>query len=175
MTWAAWEFPKGAQVFENYGQPNHIYFLYHGFALQQNAHDCVRWDMEIEDIPESQSAKQTLMDGMTEMGFRSFTQSFCINVHAPKYVTDLAQRRNSGLNMALRFVSFLGKTPLTQRQAKQKLRDMAKERIKAYPTTLNEDVVALHDSSADLTFRHKMVLTVVSAAKKMLQVRTGRF
>jgi len=27
-------------VFENYGQPNHIYLTYHGFALKENTHDC---------------------------------------------------------------------------------------------------------------------------------------
>lgn len=40
-TRAAWAFKAGEQVFENYGQPNHIYFLYHGFVLEENSHDCV--------------------------------------------------------------------------------------------------------------------------------------
>eukprot|EP01016_Furgasonia_blochmanni_P010693 TRINITY_DN1457_c0_g1_i9.p1 TRINITY_DN1457_c0_g1~~TRINITY_DN1457_c0_g1_i9.p1 ORF type:complete len:394 (+),score=67.47 TRINITY_DN1457_c0_g1_i9:290-1471(+) len=29
------------QVFENYAQPNHEYFLYHGFFLDENHHDCL--------------------------------------------------------------------------------------------------------------------------------------
>jgi hypothetical protein len=154
------------------GQPNHIYFLYHGFALQSNTYDCVRWDMSIPDtvVPESQSAKQQLMNRMTQAGFRSFTQSFCINVHAPKYVTDLAQRRNSGLDMTLKFLSFMEKEELSERKSKQKLRDMAKDRIQAYPDTLKEDLVALHNANAKLPFRQKMVLTLVSAEKRMLQV-----
>ncbi|CAN0022489.1 unnamed protein product, partial [Heterosigma akashiwo] len=40
-TLAPWDFEEGEEVFENYGQPNHIYFVYHGFALEENAHDCV--------------------------------------------------------------------------------------------------------------------------------------
>jgi hypothetical protein len=28
-------------VFEHYGQPNHIYFMYHGFVLPDNVFDCV--------------------------------------------------------------------------------------------------------------------------------------
>lgn len=41
ITHAPWAFKKGDQVFENYGQPNHIYFQYHGFSLEDNTHDCV--------------------------------------------------------------------------------------------------------------------------------------
>jgi len=40
VTRAGWAFKKGQQVFENYGQPNHIYLTYHGFALEHNSHDC---------------------------------------------------------------------------------------------------------------------------------------
>lgn len=35
---SAREFKAGEQLFENYGQPNHIYFTYHGFLLQVRAH-----------------------------------------------------------------------------------------------------------------------------------------
>ena len=46
-TAASWAFPKGDQVFENYGQANYIYFMYHGFALPvgSNVHDCVHHDI----------------------------------------------------------------------------------------------------------------------------------
>ena len=42
VTKAPWAFPPGAQIFENYGQPNWIYFLHHGFSLDDNDSDCVR-------------------------------------------------------------------------------------------------------------------------------------
>lgn len=32
---------KGEQVFENYGQANYIYFLFHGFSIDRNVEDCV--------------------------------------------------------------------------------------------------------------------------------------
>lgn len=35
------------QLFENYGQPNHIYFAYHGFTLPTNSHDCVLIEINI--------------------------------------------------------------------------------------------------------------------------------
>lgn len=34
-------FAEGEQIFENYGQPNATYLLYHGFVLEQNSHDAV--------------------------------------------------------------------------------------------------------------------------------------
>jgi hypothetical protein len=43
-------FKKGEQVFENYGQPNYIYFQFHGFTLissegvNENSHDCVHYE-----------------------------------------------------------------------------------------------------------------------------------
>jgi hypothetical protein len=42
-------FKIGHQVFENYGQPNHIYFLYHGFSIQGNSHDCVYWILPLSE------------------------------------------------------------------------------------------------------------------------------
>ena len=43
VTRAPLRFEAGEQVFENYGQPNHVYFLHHGFSVYPNPHDCLRW------------------------------------------------------------------------------------------------------------------------------------
>ncbi|KAL7547595.1 hypothetical protein ACHAWF_010884 [Thalassiosira exigua] len=40
ITKASRRIPKGGQVFENYGQPNHLFFAYHGFLLEDNPSDC---------------------------------------------------------------------------------------------------------------------------------------
>eukprot|EP01029_Cantina_marsupialis_P016869 TRINITY_DN378267_c0_g1_i1.p1 TRINITY_DN378267_c0_g1~~TRINITY_DN378267_c0_g1_i1.p1 ORF type:complete len:841 (+),score=238.25 TRINITY_DN378267_c0_g1_i1:47-2569(+) len=45
MTKAGWDFISGEQLFEDYGQPNHIYFIYHGFSLEENNSDCVLVDI----------------------------------------------------------------------------------------------------------------------------------
>ncbi len=37
----------GEQLFENYGQPNHIYFMYHGFVLPDNSHDCAHLELSM--------------------------------------------------------------------------------------------------------------------------------
>jgi len=40
VTLAPWAVPKGEQVWENYGQPNHIYFEFHGFSLPSHPRLC---------------------------------------------------------------------------------------------------------------------------------------
>lgn len=47
VTRAATIFHRDDQVLEDYGQPNHVLFLYHGFVLSANKHDCVRLDITI--------------------------------------------------------------------------------------------------------------------------------
>jgi len=47
MTKAPWTVPAGEQVFENYGQPNHMYFMWHGFSLDSNTHDCVHSEFNL--------------------------------------------------------------------------------------------------------------------------------
>ncbi len=47
MTKSPQHFKEQEQLFENYGQPNHIYFAYHGFTLPINSHDCVLLEITI--------------------------------------------------------------------------------------------------------------------------------
>jgi len=47
VTRAAASFAAGEQVLEDYGQPNHVLFLYHGFVLPANKHDCARLDLRV--------------------------------------------------------------------------------------------------------------------------------
>eukprot|EP01038_Epipyxis_sp_PR26KG_P004607 gene4607-6484_t len=65
LTLADRYYEEGEQLFENYGQPNHIYFLYHGFTLftpsstlnnnsnnnsyVANSHDCVNIDFKLAE------------------------------------------------------------------------------------------------------------------------------
>lgn len=63
VTKAPWAFSKGEQLFENYGQPNYIYFMYHGFSLSPeiggNSHDCVTFLLTITQ-EESLNLNKTL-------------------------------------------------------------------------------------------------------------------
>lgn len=49
LTKSAWNLKKGEQLFENYGQPNHIYYTYHGFVLPNSEYDCVHFEISIND------------------------------------------------------------------------------------------------------------------------------
>ena len=80
ITRAAKAFKKGEQIFENYGQPNHIYFMYHGFTLgENNTHDCAYWG-EI-GINSNDKGAQNMMETksrLSKSGFSSLNPSFCI-------------------------------------------------------------------------------------------------
>ena len=49
VTNASYALEPGDELFENYGQPNHIYFMYHGFTLEHNAYDCLQINIEMSD------------------------------------------------------------------------------------------------------------------------------
>jgi hypothetical protein len=79
VTAATRQVEKGEQVFENYAQPNHLLFTYHGFLLEENAYDCA------------------LVDGLSI--HRSTAPTFCIRDLAS--IEELAQflRTKYGLSI----------------------------------------------------------------------------
>ena len=71
---------KGNQIFENYGQPNHIYFLYHGFTLQENSHNCMLLNESIDRGDPGASNISSTRERLNLNGFgNSFSKSFCIH------------------------------------------------------------------------------------------------
>ena len=73
-TKAGWKFSRGEQFYENYGQPNGIYFLYHGFVLSDNTHDCARVDLGAKSEDEFKRLQSARM---------SARQSFCLTGRDP--------------------------------------------------------------------------------------------
>ena len=73
ITMASKSFKKDEEVFENYGHPNHVYFMYHGFSLgKNNSHDCAHWGgFGIESQEHSKSK-------LSDHGFVSNNPSFCV-------------------------------------------------------------------------------------------------
>lgn len=63
VTRADRDYEAGEQLWENYGQPNWIYYHFHGFTLLQNSHDCVRIDVyppqEMLDTMMTMAAKRS--------------------------------------------------------------------------------------------------------------------
>mmetsp|Transcript_21116 Transcript_21116/g.44014 ORF Transcript_21116/g.44014 Transcript_21116/m.44014 type:complete len:898 (+) Transcript_21116:1-2694(+) len=86
VTLAPWNFKKGEQVFENYGQPSHIYFIYHGFVLEDNDHDCSLIEARITpDDPGAAGDIEELKSKLQKAGFRGYSMDVCLrknNIHS---------------------------------------------------------------------------------------------
>jgi histone-lysine N-methyltransferase SETD3 len=79
ITRASFTYKHGDQIFENYSQPNYIYFMFHGFILEGNQKDCILIDrvgyLESPQTDFSESTKKRLF----ENGFQSHHPSFCLH------------------------------------------------------------------------------------------------
>lgn len=79
ITKAARTFRKGEQIFENYGQPNYLYFLYHGFILDENSHDCALIkSLYLSKHDEGAKDIQKARERLSRIGIYSFSPTFCI-------------------------------------------------------------------------------------------------
>ena len=80
VTKATSAYKVGDQIFENYGQPNYIYFSYHGFSLgKNNTHDCAQWSGL--GITSKDEAAKDIIDTKSKLaryGFTSLNPSFCV-------------------------------------------------------------------------------------------------
>mgnify|MGYP006076518873 FL=1 len=89
ITKAPWAFPSGSQIYENYGQPNYIYFLHHGFSLEDNDSDCVQVPFDLSNAREQvyclapNAIPEELLQSMGREGLL-----FAIEVHLRGYPTD---------------------------------------------------------------------------------------
>ena len=84
VTAASWAFAEGEQLFENYGQPNYIYFMYHGFALPigGNSNDCFYHIFTLSQEERERLVKNELIQSIaSQVGFdRSPDYGVCIGV-----------------------------------------------------------------------------------------------
>jgi len=71
-TVALWNFKRGEQIWENYGQNNLMYYQFHGFTIQDNVYDC--YDLNLESL-------YYYVDRWARRNGRHFRQvHFCISV-----------------------------------------------------------------------------------------------
>jgi hypothetical protein len=76
VTKAGWGFEAGEQVFEQYGQPNHIYFMYHGFVLPSNSFDCVNMELGISEGEAGRVHWKTHRGLLQKLGMRDAASVF---------------------------------------------------------------------------------------------------
>jgi len=78
ITRASFSYKHGDQIFENYSQPNYIYFMFHGFILENNHKDCILIDrvghLESQHVDKTESIEKRLVQN----GFESLSPSFCL-------------------------------------------------------------------------------------------------
>lgn len=104
VTRASWAFASGDQVVENYAQPNHIYFMFHGFVLAANKHDCAHVSLATNDrsainaLPHAR--KRALMEMLEALALKTWTPELCVDPHDSASVTRFAK------------VAFITETPL---------------------------------------------------------------
>ncbi len=73
ITQATSSFKEGEQLFENYAQPNYIYFMYHGFLLEENSHDCAFLRRGLPQSLDKGTSERLAMNGLS-----STAPTFCI-------------------------------------------------------------------------------------------------
>ena len=72
ITQATSSFREGEQLFENYAQPNYIYFMYHGFLLEKNSHDCAFVQLGIPRSLEKETSERLAKNDL-------LSPTFCIS------------------------------------------------------------------------------------------------
>ena len=151
VTAGAWDFKEGEQLFEPYGQPNHIYFTYHGFVLDHNAHDCVKMDLKVDPADERRDEKKRAL----RRALRS--SSFCVS---PRKITQ----------SLLEFMRIVHDAPdrAAQRAA---LATVCKNRLAAYPTTVTEDerLLAKGQGGQDMSYKRLTAIKFRLSEKRILQ------
>ena len=156
VTLADRDFPQGSHVLENYGQPNGIYFLYHGFTLgAANHHDCVSHRVKL-------------------------TQAQRIQLNA-KGFSQAAVQAQGGLLLCIRAPASHPKNKEMQRVLEvtdTSLLDVVKRRIEDYPTTLEQDDELLRGgtlgSRRELIVRFRLgEKRILHALEKELLLRAG--
>lgn len=152
VTRAAIPFSKGQQLFEDYGQPNHIYYLYHGFILDNNPHDCVHIHLSMTQEEWDNVDKVTAKPILSQFGYRGNgkiipSTSFCL---APKteFNKDIAPSVWLYLNIIngdykelkdLSTVEMLDRLSKPSTKVAAELMDMLKERALAYEKHSDSD------------------------------------
>lgn len=172
VTRAPWSFGEGEQVFENYGQPNHIYMQYHGFVLTSNAHDCVLLEL---DLPRSlldakTEAGRDAMQRLREIGVRGPGHEFCLKAAPPPPSLLEFLRVKLGLperNYNPAAANVAAESAHDARVFRE-LRRILRGRLKGYAMDRKAVREQLDKGGAALPFKRKMALLFVSMEMELL-------
>lgn len=150
VTLAPWSLKAGDQVYENYGQPNHIYFTYHGFVLDSNTHDCVQIALGVNpnDTPDVQAA---VADRLKKARFRPNFSACVAPASIPANALGYIEKAHG--------VSAGG--------SRSKLNQLAQAQLRAYSTSAEQDEQLLQQS-AGKSWRYVSALKLRLSEKRLL-------
>jgi histone-lysine N-methyltransferase SETD3 len=163
VTMAPWAFKQDEQVFENYGQPNHIYMQYHGFMLEDNTHDCVLLALKIE--VSSLRADKKLGERLNKLRLQP-EHEFCLKAGPPSPAL-------------LEFVRIQMELPSADDEkpserarhnarVKRKIKQLVQARLAGYPLSLSDTEKKLQAASS-LPFQEKMITMFTLSEMRLLE------
>jgi hypothetical protein len=122
-------------LFEPYGQPNHIYFAYHGFLLDHNSHDCVNLNLQ----PSREHSNYfEIMKNLQKSGVGRST--FCVSIK--KVTMEL-----------LEFIKIAYDGGNDRSSQRTRLAELCQERLSLYPTSIEEDQILLKKRSSSENYK----------------------
>jgi len=77
-TAAARPYAEGEQVFENYAQPNHQFFRYHGFSVVNNTQDCLLFNLRVAPLNQIATPEQLRREKLIEILLRNRYPRYCL-------------------------------------------------------------------------------------------------
>ncbi|CUF24878.1 membrane-associated protein, putative [Bodo saltans] len=164
-TYAPWEFQSGDQVFENYGQPNPTYFLWHGFAMEPNMHDCA----QVVPSPVSFWSKATRVHQEAVQRLQLSRPEFCVRPDASKLEEFLTLARVVSMSENDAKLLKAPPTKFVSRVNEGKALTLVKKSVEAHLNAMkNEsDIMAITDS-LETPFRRKMIQLFLRGQRAIL-------
>jgi histone-lysine N-methyltransferase SETD3 len=166
VTLAPWNFKGGEQVFENYGQPNHIYMQYHGFMLEDNTHDCVLLALKIE--VSSLRADKALGQRLNKLRLQP-EHEFCLKAGPPSPALLEFVRIQHGLPSA--DDDKPSERARNNARVKRRIKQLVQARLAGYAVPKSEAEQKLKAPS--LPFQDKMITLFTLSEMRLLEQVSG--
>jgi len=135
------DYKVGEQVFENYGQPNHVYFMWHGFSLEHNEFDCIMLSLELSQL--------------------QLSNLFLFRSENPRIPPNTSRLQE----FCVKFPIHSNREAIATLGSAEKLKQVVSEFLSQFSTPLEENQIKLRSVSDERT---KNALTFLIREKKLL-------
>jgi hypothetical protein len=166
-TYAPWTFNVGDQVFENYGQPNPTYFLWHGFAVEPNMHDCA----QVVPSPATFWSKATRAHQDTVQRLQISRPEFCVRPEASKLEDFIVLARVVAMSETDAKLLKFPPNKFVSRVNEGKALTLVKKSVEAHLNVMktDEEIAAITNSSdINVSFRRRMIQIFLKVQRAIL-------